>query len=278
MSMTETTTQPAKRPAQVVVSRKIIWEGDIVAVTVPERAKVLFFNQEGQKFSYLAYRLQIFGDRFVNVHIRPAGRELVGTEVKGWLSIWEKQFANCEVYRYIDIEPVGETDQDEPISRCVAVVPTRASEVEIREGWTFYNIPHPTRRGGTLRGAILLYPAGDKVRIRKTADPQPVEIPAGSEPEPAKLETEATETEEVSAQTESEPESAETTLVQAMPESVPPPKPEPVRMGEVPRKPRRDTDKKKSASTQPRIDPARLKELAEIGFAMREKEGAIKVF
>lgn len=277
MSMTETTTKPAKRPVHVV-RRTLLWEGDLVSLHVPERAKVLTFNQEGQKFTYLSFQFAIFGGKFVDVFVRPAGSDLIGTEVEGWLSIWEKRLSDSRVYRYIDIELADEADLDEPVSRSFKVVPNWPDEVEIGEGWMFYGIPHPFKRERTLRGAILLYPAGEKVRIRQTVALQPAEASAKCGPEPAEPMVETTETDDE-------------VLVQAVPESVPAPKSEPVRMGEVPRqarKPRRaakpaaemvvETTNDPPAPVTPRADSAQLKELAEKGFGMRPQEGATAVF
>ncbi len=270
-----TTPSPSKRPARAV-SRRTLWDGDLVSIHVPERAEVRIFDREGEKFTYLAFQFAIDGGKFIDVFVRPAGSELIGTEVEGWLSICEKR-ENGRVSRYIDIESVDELDEvdpDEPVDRCVTVVPVRASEVEIREGWTFFDIPHPFKRERTLRGAILLYPLGEKVRIRKTVDADPKPMKASVEAEYAEPVAEATEIGGVVlAQAAPEPEFVETNLGET---------PEPVRMGEMPRKPRstsrRNTEKKKLVSKSPQVDPARLKELVENGFGMRPQEGATSVF
>ena len=272
----ETTTQPVPTRHQVV-SRKILWEGDLVYLYVPERAQVRTFDREGEKFTYLTFQLAICDGKAVDIFVKPAGSELIGSEVDGWPSICEKRLDDGRVYRYIEIELADESDLDEPVDRCITVVPVRADEVEILEGWTFFNIPHPFKRERKLRGTILLYPLGDKVRIRPTAAPQPAEAPADGEPEPTRQVVGTTGTDEL--------------LAQAVSESVPAPKPEPVRMGEVPRqarKPRRaakpvaetivETTDDPPASVTPRVDPAQLAQLAESGFGLRQQDGAIPVF
>ena len=261
MSTETTPSVPSKRPVHVV-RRTTLWEGDLVSIHVPERAKVLTFDQGGEKFTYLSFQFAIFGEKFVDVFVRSAGSELIGTEIVGWLSIWEKRLSDGRICRYIDVEPADEADLDEPAYREFKVVPNWPDEVEMREGWMFYGIPHPFKHERTLRGAILLYPLGDKVRIRKPAAEPAAKAAEVDQPAPAAA----------------EPKPAETVPAQTVPESVPAPKPKPVRMGEGPRQPQKTHRVAKPAAETPRADLAQLKELAENGFGLRPQEGTTAVF
>ena len=248
------------RPAtNNVVRRSLLWDGDFVAIPVPERAKLLSFAQGKERFAYLAFRLRIAGNGFINVHVTPASRALAGERVKGWLSIWEKELDDGRVYRYIDIEPAIGDDLREPVQRWFRVIPNHPSEIEIREGWVFHNIPHPTNRGETLRGAILLYPPGQEVRFLAV----PAEQPMTANPAPSIV--------------EAAPEVAPGNLPQPTPEVAP--APEPARRSKGADKPQ---SKPRGAARVPKameaVDPVMLKKLAEAGFGLRPHGDATTVF
>ncbi len=283
------TTQPApgKRPVHVV-RRRSLWDGDLVTILVPERAKVLSFKQGDEEFSYLAFRLHIHGDDFINVHVRPAGEELIGKKVKGWLSIWEKQLDDGRIYRYIDIDPVIGEDLKEPVNRWFRVVPNRPDEVEIREGWMFYNVPHPTKRGEILRGAILLFPPGEEIRlfrqVHKLVKDDPAEGDGVTRDKRWRKPRPNRDMGRVAEAHEREPVESATEAVETISRNAPVPASEPVRMGEVPRKLRRKGKPNAKASPAttpdepapepksqplPQSDLDKLKELATGGFGMR---------
>lgn len=238
------------------VTRTTVREfNDLIPVYVPMEAR--FHQDKGGATGRFVFHLPIAGASFVEVRVWPALPEMQGTAVNAMLSIKDECFQNGHVRRLICFEPVPAAEQADRADRWFDVVPNRPDEIAFEDGDAFYHIPHPTVRGATLRGAIVIFAPGGRVTLKPVVVSELVaqtEVPAESAEIPATEPVSAGKAEGHSSapvadvdQPAPEPEP-----VEAVPEAVevdpqaaePAPKPEPVRMGEVPRKPRSSAQRK----------------------------------
>ncbi len=131
-----------------VVSRTLIWEGAIVAYSVPATAEMNEFKNPTLTLRYLSTRQAVKrGAVHVHVHM-PEGEELRGKDIVAAAAVWNKTLSNGCQYLHIDLRPT----QGEVSHRFVTV--SEIGEVPKMQGWHVIEIPRP------LEGAIIFMPPG----------------------------------------------------------------------------------------------------------------------
>ena len=177
-----------------VLDRKLLWEGGIISIAVPETAKEGSYPSDAgpQKFVKFAHNVKGGVVNFF-VHDEEPTR-LLGKKITAEVEIWEKTLADGRKFLYVDLDPTSDTM---PIMNRISVMSVKKKDVAMQEGFAAFETPAP------LIGVIVVAPVESKIIIKakasarkpvqayttKTAKPPTMVVEAIKNPEPPPVST-----------------------------------------------------------------------------------------
>ena len=148
---------PTASSSVAVLERKMLWEGGVISIAVPETAEEGEYPSDAGPNKFVRFAQNVKGG-VINffVHDEEPTR-LRGTRITAEVEIWEKTLADGRKFLYIDLDPAS---QVMPVMHRLAVMSMKKKDVLVQEGFVTCETPMP------LVGVIVLAPAASKILIK----------------------------------------------------------------------------------------------------------------